>query len=845
VDIGTGKTVRANAPKTGSEPMKTKQTLLVGVCMLFCLTGVQDLSAATINVYPDGGTGCELRDAIHAANTDNPYNDCASGAGADTLLLFPIDVRPVFTVIGDGAADEDQNFTGDLDVYSTITIQGAGPEKSIIVAPEFDRAIDVLTGGSLTLNDVTVIGGSVVGASANDGGVVRKNTIAGLTINRSVLRGGNADLGGAVHVSGSGSISLDKVSIIGNAATYGGGLSLSQTSGTEAVLNNLTISGNSAIVGGGGIYAAAWFRLRNSTVTNNRAQGGAGIRYVLGDTTGINLANSILVGNTNDNGDVSDLRCSPGTQLGSRAYTMIGVVDECSFASTSGNPTSTDARLSPLFDFGSGRPTHALLAGSAAIDAGNPSNSNVLLACLSSDARGVARASSCDIGSYELKVDAMVNSFADFPDLNPGDGVCQAQGNVCTLRALTMEASKSGGRWFVNLPAGSYILNRDLNLSDDFDGGDIDVKQDDDNYDNPLQLTLMGAGDADDTKIISNVADRVLEVRGRDGTGSAYDYRHHPLAFALFNATLSGGELVIEPFDQDPNSHLEGGGVKVTGGKTLFYNVVIRDNIIDATPADYSQGGGLYVDTRSANSGNSDLPHAAESRFERFAIIDNTVMQPGGYSVFSGGVHAIGPSPYDAASDGLTLLNGTIAGNLSALYGGGAMLYGIFSASFVSIVNNSSANNFPPPSTQYAGGLTVGGQDNRVRNLLLAGNLAGTEASDCETAEFSSSLVSLGYNLIAVPGDSCVISGDTSTNLLNADPELGPRQSIAGMPFHSPGPGSPAVDAIPAGACEDTGYFPVPLDATGAARRNGSSVDCDIGAVEAVELPIFVDGFDP
>jgi len=52
------------------------------------------------------------------------------------------------------------------------------------------------------------------------------------------------------------------------------------------------------------------------------------------------------------------------------------------------------------------------------------------------------------------------------------------------------------------------------------------------------------------------------------------------------------------------------------------------------------------------------------------------------------------------------------------------------------------------------------------------------------------------------------------------------------------------IDAIPAGACEDTGYFSVPLDATGAERRNGSSVYCDIGAVEAVELPIFVDGFD-
>ncbi|HQV49645.1 MAG: hypothetical protein IT476_10970, partial [Rhodanobacteraceae bacterium] len=165
--------------------------------------------------------------------------------------------------------------------------------------------------------------------------------------------------------------------------------------------------------------------------------------------------------------------------------------------------------------------------------------------------------------------------------------------------------------------------------------------------------------------------------------------------------------------------------------------------------------------------------------------------------------------------------------------------------SFVSIVGNSSGPLNPPGFTQYAGGLTAGGQDNFVRNLLIAGNLAGIEPSDCETSEFNSSLVSLGHNLIESPGDSCAISGDTSTNLLNVDPELGPRQVSAGMPFHSPGPTSPAVDAIPVPVCDDVGGFAVQLDATGAARRSEANPACDIGAVEAVELPIFVDGFDP
>ena len=43
------------------------------------------------------------------------------------------------------------------------------------------------------------------------------------------------------------------------------------------------------------------------------------------------------------------------------------------------------------------------IAGSAALNAGNPSNSNALTSCLSTDARGLSRTTSCDIGAYELE----------------------------------------------------------------------------------------------------------------------------------------------------------------------------------------------------------------------------------------------------------------------------------------------------------------------------------------------------------------------------------------------------------------------------------------------------------
>jgi uncharacterized Zn-binding protein involved in type VI secretion len=54
-----------------------------------------------------------------------------------------------------------------------------------------------------------------------------------------------------------------------------------------------------------------------------------------------------------------------------------------------------DGGLGGLADNGGPTFTHALLAGSPAINAGDPA------ACPATDQRGTARTATCDIGSYE------------------------------------------------------------------------------------------------------------------------------------------------------------------------------------------------------------------------------------------------------------------------------------------------------------------------------------------------------------------------------------------------------------------------------------------------------------
>ena len=116
--------------------------------------------------------------------------------------------------------------------------------------------------------------------------------------------------------------------------------------------------------------------------------------------------------------------------------------------------------------------------------------------------------------------------------------------------------------------------------------------------------------------------------------------------------------------------------------------------------------------------------------------------------------------------------------------------------------------------------------------------------SDCEVSTITGSLVSLGYNLIGTSGVGCLISGDITTNLLNVNPQLGARTlSESGMPIYPLLPLSPAVNAIPAAVCADTGSFGVMGDVRGVPRPGSGNTFCDIGAVEN-ESPLFKNSFE-
>lgn len=335
--------------------------------------------AGTITV---GGT-CLLQDAITAAETDTATGGCVAGSGADTVVLTG-DVS--ITAAGGTTGFEP---TGLPPVGSTITIQGNGHAIARDPAAASFMMIQVKSTGVLTLDHVTLSGGSgnnvggidnqghlaivdstITGnTGSNVGGVINDNpnaTDSTLTVVRSLFSDNHGSGNGGAIFNYAGHAQLSNCTLSGNSAAFGGGLDNDPTffskPAATATLDHCTLSGNTASAESGQI------------LNQNDAQ--------------VTLIGTVINGEYNCQGNAPTI--DGGANLGS---------DNSCTGSTL--LTGFDAQLR---DNGGPTLTHALLLGSSAIDAGG--------ACgLATDARGVARDAHCDSGAYESNDHIFRNGF--------------------------------------------------------------------------------------------------------------------------------------------------------------------------------------------------------------------------------------------------------------------------------------------------------------------------------------------------------------------------------------------------------------------------------------------------
>lgn len=249
---------------------------------------------------------CSLRGAIITANGNGETDTINLQSGATYTLS-------ILSTCEDNAAD------GDLDITDDLTIVGNG---STVDGADIDRIFFISTNNGpivVTISGLTIQNGTAqedTGACGPGGfgGGILVSSGETLNLNNVTVTQNEAVAGGGI--SNDGTLSIQDSVISGNRATStfsqeGGGGIFNDEEGTQTILRS-TISGNTAISAGGGIMdfdtdadPAQRTTIIESTLSGNTADAGGGLYTDVGLDAGIiTLINSTVSGNDAIFGDV-------------------------------------------------------------------------------------------------------------------------------------------------------------------------------------------------------------------------------------------------------------------------------------------------------------------------------------------------------------------------------------------------------------------------------------------------------------------------------------------------------------------------------------------------------------
>ena len=365
-----------------------------------------------------------------------------------------------------------------------------------------------------------------------------------------------------------------------------------------------------------------------------------------------------------------------------------------------------------------------------------------------------------------------VDTTADAPDANPGDGVCDDGAGNCTLRAAIDEANALAGADTIALPVGTYTLtDGQLQISDD--------------------LTISGAGQAT-SFVDGGLVARVFFISSVTVDISGVTIQNG----AIGNADGGGiinlrGSMTLTDVTVSSNSASSGGGITNVQGSMTLTNVTVSSN----TAANSGGGGILNV-------------HGVMT-LTNVTVSDNSDTTFAGAGTGGGGITNVGA---------MELTNVTVSGNSTIGFGGGIVngsslaIGGVMTLTNVTVSGNTARVD--------GGGIFNGNGAVTLYNSIIANSTPDNCAG-------SSAITSGGHNLEGADSCGFTAPGD----LTNTDPLLGPLQDNGGTTeTHALLPGSPAIDAIPVADCTDPLGNPITTDQRGVDRPQGTA--CDIGAYE-------------
>lgn len=369
---------------------------------------------------PPNPQECTLRAALMEANHPTP------GRRPTYRIYLPAGTYSI-ELTADAEVEEYRQLAGmmstdvasennDFDLRSDVWITGAGVGLTIIDGARHDRIFDIVgTDGSANavFEQMTLRGGMTRGP----GGCVRNLAAGGLVyLNNVVIEGCVSEEGRGGGMINHGSVIMTRVQFIGNEAYFGGGLenllnaniyestfhrntgqlsidrptrggAISNLAGASLTLSNSTLSRNSAVLGGG-LFNQGRASILNSTISTNGGRGG-GIANVgpgaeggrlevvsstITNNNGLGIFTIFFPGPVELRGTIvagnRDAPRAPANCEGGITSSRESLEDlnTCGLVGA-GDIFNTDPLLGPLADNGGPTQTHALLAGSPAIDA--------------------------------------------------------------------------------------------------------------------------------------------------------------------------------------------------------------------------------------------------------------------------------------------------------------------------------------------------------------------------------------------------------------------------------------------------------------------------------------------
>ncbi len=764
-----------------------------------------------------------LRQAIDIIETNLPF-----GGASATIRFDPSLAGQTITL---NAQDRYIGFVTpalssiDLLIAHPVTIDATNAPGLTISTPAQStlKAFCVNPGGSLTLDNVNIVNCSSIGEGGAiyvaKGGSLQLNRVAfvGNTVGSGTMTYQPAGAilpsqenfqgeGGAVYVASGATLTAVDSTFAGNSATtstalpysYGGAI---YVAGTANLLDD-TIAGNSASVGGSGLFAG-----RDDL--NNEA----------GQLT-FTIYNTIIAGNT-----LGDFNDYPTAKIVAGDHNIIPSMSP-DIAAPAGS--TSPFRLS-AFSAGlgllaqrDGSWTYSLLANSPALGQGRtsfPSPAPTSFTVPTLDARGLARTVGglTDIGAFERQSYVVTNPISVGPN--------------SLAEALATDDDGSTITFASNL-TGINLAGQDVTVDPSGDGSYSESFY----YNGPLSIT------------------RNVTIVGPSGGRLTIDAGLRSRIFAVSpGVTASISNLTLS------NGEEEQGGAILNSGNLTLDNILFSNNIAqgDGSPglaglgaggAIYNASGGKLTVTNSTFSNNAAIgapgyiftynsptdgrAHTWDGGDGHGGAIDNEASATLNLidDTFSGNSAAGGAGTSGQAPDpsGKTVVNYQVSGNGGSGFGGGVVNYGTASISSTTFAYDATAGG-------AAGSTSSAPGRNEVADIFNIGklNLANSIAADAQG----------GTNALVpgsmYPGDDVLNQGTItgSNNLImapvniasgvvltSADPQLKPLGNYGGSQLTflptdgSPELGKALVSALPA------------LDERGVARSVTTAGD--LGAVQ-------------